>query len=116
MGWRVEKGKVRLLFRPEEVAIAKIVDFSGEGGLIGAAGLFQNPVNGEGSTKVTATFLNAGSLCTCPGKPEILRLRNSGRLGARATIKNVEIGLEGVLLAAELLQTFAPDKAGFIAF
>ena len=34
-----------LLFRPEEVAVAEIINFTGEGGLIGAAGLFQNPVN-----------------------------------------------------------------------
>ena len=34
-----------LLFRPEEVAVAEVINFTGEGGLIGTAGFFQNPVN-----------------------------------------------------------------------
>ena len=102
-----------LLFGPEEVAVAEVVDFTGEGGLVRATGVFEDPVNGEGSLKIAPFFLDFGGFRSGTGEPEVFRLGGVG-VGAETPVEDVEVSLQGLILAAELFEGSSPDETGLI--
>ena len=63
-----------LLFAPEEMTVAQVFDFSGEGGLIRPPCILKDSVNGQGTSEISFFLLDAGGLGTSTGEPEVLGL------------------------------------------
>ena len=60
------------------MAVAEVVDLFGESGLVRAAGVFKDAIDGEGALKIVPLFLNAGGLGAGAGEPQVFRLGGAG--------------------------------------
>ena len=71
-----------LLFAPEEMTVAQVFDFSGEGGLIRPPCILKDSVNGQGTSEISFFLLDASGLGSSTSEPEVLRLVRASGGGA----------------------------------
>ena len=71
-----------LLFAPEEMTVAQVFDFSGEGGLIRPPCILKDSVNGQGTSEISFFLLDASGLGSSTSEPEVLGLVRASGGGA----------------------------------